>query len=303
MRKLLVVALLALNQGAWALEMLPQKIAEGVYAFVGETGPRSVANEGMNTTTGFIVTGAGVVVIDSGSSRQVAKKISAAIANVTSQPIKFVVNTGGQDHRWLGNSYFADLGIPVIASEKTAADIAVRGIAWAEGMKNLLGPAFAGTRIQAPTRTFKQRETLTLGNEKIDLIYAGGGHTPGDLIVWMPAQKIAFSGDLVFVDRLLGVLPVSKVKDWLLSLDTLTALKPVMIIPGHGAPATLAKAKRETEDYLTLMYSHMKKAVDAGDDLQSAVKSLDDKAFAYLPIYPELRYQNANRVYLEVEAE
>jgi len=99
------------------------------------------------------------------------------------------------------------------------------------------------------------------------------------------------------------VLPVSKVKDWLVSLEALFGLKPATIVPGHGAPASPEKAKYETQDYLALVYAHMKKAVDAGEDMQGAVKSLDDKAFAYLPIYPELRYQNANRVYLEVEAE
>ena len=147
MKRYALLLLLGLSQATLAVDMAPRKLAEGVYAFVGDVGPRSVVNEGMNTTTGFIVTKGGVVVIDSGSSHQVAQKIAAAIRTVTSQEIKFVINTGGQDHRWLGNGYFADLGIPIIASEKTAADIAERGGMWADGMQKLLGSAFAGTRI------------------------------------------------------------------------------------------------------------------------------------------------------------
>lgn len=294
------LGLAAFHASAW--EAVPQLVAPGVHAFVGDVGPRSVANEGMNATTGFIVTAAGVVVVDSGSSAQVARKIEAAIRAVTPQPILFVINTGGQDHRWLGNSYFADQGIPVVASAATRADITDRGGMWASGMAKLLGPAFAGTRIQLPTRTFKDRETLTLGDESIELIHAGG-HTPGDLIVWLPKRRVAFAGDLVFVDRLLGVLPVSKVKNWLASFDTLAALQPEWIVPGHGAPTTLAKARKETRDYLARVHAHMQRAVDAGTDIQSAIQSLDDAAFAYLPIYNELRGQNANRVYLEAEAE
>lgn len=293
--------LVAIPSIAW--DAVPQSVAPGVYAFVGDTGPRSTANEGMNTTTGFIVTAAGVVAIDSGSSRQVAQKIEAAIRAVTPQPIKYVINTGGQDHRWLGNGYFAERGIPVIASAATKADIADRGGVWAGGMEKLLGPAFAGTRIQLPTLTFAGRETLTLGGEIIELIHAGGGHTPGDIIVWLPSQRVAFAGDLVFVDRLPGVLPVSKVKEWLASFDVLASLQPEWIVPGHGAPTSLAKARKETRDYLALVRAHMKRAVDDGVDIQSAIRSLDDTAFAYLPIYNELRGQNANRVYLEAEAE
>lgn len=306
MKSLLIIlttalGLIAAPVRAW--DAIPQEVAAGVYAFVGDTGPRSVANEGMNATTGFIVTTAGVVVIDSGSSRQVAQKIEAAIRKISPQPIRFVINTGGQDHRWLGNGHFADQGIPILASEKAAADIAERGGTWAAGMEKILGAAFAGTRTQRPTQTFKERETLRLGGETIELIFTGGGHTPGDILVWLPARRIAFAGDLVFVDRLPGVLPVSNVKAWLASFDALAALDPQWIIPGHGAPTVLAKARKETRDYLALVRAHMKKAFDAGDDIQSAIKSLDDTTFAYLPTYPELRGQNANRVYLEVEAE
>lgn len=295
-----ILGLIASPVLAW--EAVPQKVVDSVYAFVGDTGPRSAANEGMNTTTGFVVTSDGVVVIDSGSSKLVAQKIASAIRHITPLPIRYVINTGGQDHRWLGNSHFAEQNIPIIASTVTKADIADRGGMWAASMERIIGTAFAGTRVQLPTQTFSRRTTLTLGGETIELMHAGG-HSPGDTIVWLPHRRVAFTGDLVFLDRLLGVLPVSKVKDWLVSFDTLAALQPQWIVPGHGAPATLDKARRETRDYLALVYRHMQKAVAVGQDMQEAIRTLEDSAFASLPIYPEVRGQNANRVYLEVEAE
>ena len=303
MRGLALICLLILSPTLRAWDAVPQKVADGVYAFIGEIGPRTVTNEGMNANTGFIITDAGVVVIDSGSSRQVAQKIEAAIRKITPQPIKWVINTGGQDHRWLGNSHFAAQGIPVLAHEKTVTDIAERGGMQAEGLSRLLGAAFSGTQVQKPTRTFTSRETLTLGKESIELIFAGGGHTPGDSIVWLPRQRVAFSGDIVYVDRLLGVMPMSHVGHWLSSFAALEALQPELIVPGHGAPADRAKTRKETHDYLLKLRTHMKQAVDAGDDLQKAIDTLDDKAFAYLPVYPELRGPNASRAYLEAEAE
>jgi glyoxylase-like metal-dependent hydrolase (beta-lactamase superfamily II) len=295
--------LLLLAHASHAWDAVPVPVAPGVYAFIGDTGPRTAANEGMNATTGFVVTGAGVVVIDSGSSKQVAQKIEAAIRKLTPQPIRYVINTGGQDHRWLGNGHFADAGIPILASEKTAADIAERGRAQAEGLERLLGPLFAGTRVQGPTRTFATREMVVSGGESIELIFAGGGHTPGDLIVWLPRKGVAFSGDIVYVERLLGVMPMSNIRHWIASFDVLAALQPQVVVPGHGAPVTLVRAQRETGDYLVLLRSHMKSAVDAGTDLSAAIRSLDDKAWAGLAVYPELRGPNANRAYLEAESE
>jgi glyoxylase-like metal-dependent hydrolase (beta-lactamase superfamily II) len=302
-RCLVIVMLTLMAAPGRAWDAVPQKVADGVYAFIGETGPRTTANEGMNANTGFVVTAAGVVVIDSGSSKQVAQKIQAAIRRITDQPIKYVINTGGQDHRWIGNSHFADQGIPVLAHERTAADIADRGGMLFESLAKQIGPDFAGTRIQKPTRSFTGRQTLTLADEVIELVFAGGGHTPGDIIVWLPKKRIAFSGDIVYVDRLLGVLQVSSVKHWLNSFDALAALQPALIVPGHGAPATPDKARKETRDYLARLHAHMKQAVDRGDDMQTAISTLDDRDFAYLQVYQELRGQNANRSYLEAEAE
>jgi glyoxylase-like metal-dependent hydrolase (beta-lactamase superfamily II) len=300
---LLAIGLACASAISMAWDAVPVRVDEGVYAFVGETGPRTLANEGMNATTGFVVTDAGVVVIDSGSSKQVARKIEAAIRTVTDRPIRYVINTGGQDHRWLGNGHFADRGIPLLASEKTAGDIAERGPAQAASLEQLLGSSFAGTRVQPPTRLLATRETLTLGGERIELIFAGGGHTPGDLIVWLPRQRIAFAGDIVYLDRLLGVLPVSNLARWLGSFDALAALQPRIVVPGHGSPAPLSKAEKETRAYLARLRGHMKKAVDSGVDLQAAIQSLDDREHAYLAVYPELRGPNANRAYLEAEAE
>ena len=288
---------------ASAVQLSPIRVWPGVYAFIGDTGMRSYENEGMNANAGFIVTRAGVVVVDSGSSYLVAKTMHAAIQKITKQPVKYVINTGGQDHRWLGNGYFKEQGAQIIASRKARADMEERGAAELAALKPELREKLDGTKIVYPERLFEQKETLLLGGEEIQIIFFHGGHTPGDAIVWLPKSRTVFSGDLIFTDRLLGVLPSSNSKDWLASFEEIERLKPKVIIPGHGKVCDLQKARSDTKDYLSLLRNHMRKAYDAGSDLQKAIDTLDQRAFSYLEHYELLKGGNASRVYLEMESE
>jgi glyoxylase-like metal-dependent hydrolase (beta-lactamase superfamily II) len=290
------------SQLSMALDMRFNQVAPGIYAYIGDTGLRTYANEGMNGNAGFIVTEAGVVVVDSGSSYQVAQKIHAAIRQVTQKPVKYVINTGGQDHRWLGNGYFKAQGAEIIAHTKAVADMAERGGMQMNGLKGELKEKFAGTEAVLPTRTFEQELRLDLGGRDIRILHFQPAHTPGDSVVWLPGESVLFSGDIVFVDRLLGVLPFSSTSGWLASFDAMSNLLPRLIVPGHGEICGLAKAKRETGDYLRLLLDHMVKSVNQGKDLQQAIDSLDQSAYANLPNYDLLKGGNASRVYLEAES-
>lgn len=287
---------------ARALDMSFKQVAPGIYAYIGETGLRTYENEGMNGNTGFIVTQAGVVVVDSGTSYQVAQKIHAAIRKVTKQPVKFVINTGDQDHRWLGNGYFKAQGAEIIAAAAAVDGMNARGAMQMEGLKGELKEKFAGTELVLPTRTVDKELTLKLGGRDIRILHFQPAHTPGDSIVWLPKEGVVYAGDIVFTDRLLGVLPFSSASGWLASFEEMAKLKPRLIIPGHGDVCDLTKARRETADYLRLLITHMERAVDKGDDLQQAIDSLDQGAFANLANYELLKGGNANRVYLEMES-
>jgi glyoxylase-like metal-dependent hydrolase (beta-lactamase superfamily II) len=298
----LFVLLLVCSHLASALDLTFKQVAPGIYASIGELGLRTYENEGMNGNAGFIVTEAGVVVVDSGSSYQVAQKIHAAIRQVTQQPVKYVINTGGQDHRWLGNGYFKAQGAEIIAHTKAVADMAERSGMQMNGLKGELKEKFAGTEAVLPTRTFEQELRLDLGGRDIRILHFQPAHTPGDSVVWLPKEGVLFSGDIVFVDRLLGVLPFSNTSGWLTSFDAMAKLQPRLIVPGHGEVCDLTKAKRETADYLRLLLDHMVKAVNQGKDLQQAIDSLDQSAYANLPNYDLLKGGNASRVYLEAES-
>lgn len=294
---------LGMGGAATAASFAALPVAKDVYAFIGDTGMRSYENEGMNANSGFIVTSDGVLVVDSGPTWRVAKEMHRAIKTVTKQPVKIVVNTGGQDHRWLGDGYFKSIGAEIIAARPAMADMQARGEMQLQELRTIIRKKAAGTRPIYPDRWFDQSEILHMGGQEIQLLHFHGGHTPGDSVVWLPQQRVIFAGDLVFVDRMLGVLPFGSTRDWLASFIEMEKLAPRVIVPGHGQVCDLDKARRDTKDYLSLLRSHMKQALDQGSDLQTAIDSLDQSAFKYLRHYELLSGGNASRVYLEMEAE
>lgn len=299
----LLAGLVLAGSVAQAVEVTFQPVADGVHAYIGDTGGRSYDNEGLNANIGLVVTPAGAVLIDSGATFQSARKIHEAVKKVTSQPLKWVINTGGQDHRWLGNGYFKSQGIEIIAHADAEADMKARAGEHMTGLK-VLKEGLDGTVPTLPTRFVKDRDTrLELGGTVIELKHRGGGHTPGDMLVWLPQKNVLFAGDVVYVDRVLGLHPVSRSKTWLQSFAMIDELKPKIIVPGHGHVTDLATAQAQTRDLLLALRAHMKKAVDDNTDISAAVRSFNAKPFAHLKHADVWIPQLANMTYLEMERE
>ena len=281
-----------------------EAVADNVYTLVGPLGQRSADNDGLNANYAFVITAQGEILIDSGASRLGAEKLATAIRAVTPQPVRWVINTGSQDHRWLGNDYFAQHGAQIVALKRTAATQAQFADQHLAGLERLLGDRLAGTKaLSAPYLLDGDPVTLTLGGETLELRYTDA-HFPGDALVWLPKQKIAVTGDLVFVDRLLGVLPWSSVKKARQAFRMLETLQPARIVPGHGRVCDLAQAKRETGDYDDFLADTIG---TAARDMQAMSAVLDRyadlSAFRHLENYAGLHRANMNRAFIEFESE
>jgi glyoxylase-like metal-dependent hydrolase (beta-lactamase superfamily II) len=223
---------------------------------------------------------------------------------VTSQPVKWVFNTGGQDHRWLGNGYFASQGAEVIAHAAGKPDMKNRGNDHLQALTAALGAKADGTVPTLPTRWLAgSDERLEFGGVVFEFKHRGGAHTPGDTMVWLPQKNVLFTGDVVYVDRMLGVLPVSNTKHWLDTFAVIEQFQPQVLVPGHGSVTNLATAKADSQVYLLALRAHMKKAVDDGTDVSAAVKSFNAAPFMRLLNAAELMPGNASRAYLELERE
>lgn len=300
-RALFAAACLASSLATQAFDTV--RVADNIYALVGDLGQRSPANLGHNMTSGFIVTNEGVIVIDTGGSRANAEQIHAAIRKVTDKKIIYAINSGGQDHRWFGNDYFKKQGAKIVAAESTNKDMRARGFEQVERIKPLLGDQFAGTQLVYPDTTFAQRMTLPVKGITIELIHTGGAHTPGDLLVWLPQSSVVFAGDTVFAERMPGILPDSAGR-WIKSLEYLRdTLQPRIVVPGHGAVTNIDRAMRDSYDYLVFLRSAVtKRFADGAFDPVEASQNLDQSRFSYLQNYedPGLRSRNALAVAEEV---
>lgn len=286
-----------------APDLQVQKITDSVYALVGPFGNRSAENLGNNATFGFIVTDEGVILIDAGGGYLGAEAIQSAIADVTTQPVKIVVNTGGQDHRWLGNGYFKEHGARIIASRRAVEDQKARARDQLMVLDNLVGlKGMEGTTPVYADEVFDDRLDIALGGVRLELHHVGQAHTPGDLFAWLPAQSVMFSGDIVYIGRMLGIMPHSNSRSWIETFNAMAGFGPSVVVPGHGPASTLDQARADTLDYLVTLRNKISMFMEAGRGIEE-VGTLDQSAFAHLVSYDELKGRNAQQVFQEMEWE
>lgn len=278
------------------------EIAPGTYAIVGPFDQRNPENLANNATFGLVVTDEGAVLIDAGGSLKGAQALDAVIDQITDQPVKYVINTGGQDHRWIGNSYWQAQGAQVIASDDAVADQKARASMQQTALSMLLKGAEAGTTPSYADITFADSYTLNLGGRRLEIIHPGAAHTPGESFVWLADASTMFTGDLVYVGRILGVLEFSNSAAWVDSFDAMAAYAPTHLVPGHGPVTDLATATRDTYDYLVNLRTQMAEHIDAGGDIIGAVE-VDQSAFSYLENFDQLARRNAQEVFSQMEWE
>jgi len=280
-----------------------QKVTNNIYAVVGDINQRSPKNLGNNATFGFVITKKGVVLIDSGGSYNGAKKIHQAIQTITNKKVILVINTGGQDHRWLGNGYFKKQGAHIIASKASVNDQKKRAnhqLGFLEGLVGKKG--MANTNETYADETFVTKHEFKIGGMQFKLHNPGPAHTPGDTYVWLPQQKVVFTGDIVYVERILAVGSVSNSKGWIQSFEKITALKPSYVVPGHGHVTNLKQATADTYNYLVELRQGVSMLIDQGFGLD-AVSRIEQSKFSYLKFYNELYGRNAHQVYQKMEWE
>ncbi|MCP4493755.1 MAG: MBL fold metallo-hydrolase [Gammaproteobacteria bacterium] len=280
-----------------------QKVTEDVYAIVGELSNRSPDNLANNATFGFVITAAGVVLIDSGGTFNGAKAIDAIISTVTDKPVVKVINTGGQDHRWLGNGYFSKQGADIIASDAAVSDHKARATDQFIGLANLVGDAEVElTEAVFAENRFRNELTFTLGDTVFEIRHAGAAHTPGDSFVWLPQNSVMFTGDIVYTQRMLGVIEYSDSKSWVNVFKLMASFQPKHIVPGHGQVTNLKRAQQDTLDYLIFLREAVSDFIEGSGEM-SDIGKIDQSAFNYLHNFESLAGRNAQQVFTELEWE
>jgi len=281
----------------------PVEVIPHVFSAIGATAPPTYENSGHNNNLSFVVTGDGVVVINGSASVRLAQALHDEIRAVTDQPVKLVINENGQGHAMLGNSYWAALGVDILAHEDAIHEIEENGEFILQGMQRYNRDKADGTTVAVPNISFSDRYDYTLGDVTFEILHLGPAHGPGDTQVWIPQWSMMIAGDIAFHERMPPIFPDTCTSCWIETWETAFApINPTYVIPGHGHPTNLAQVTRYTRDYLVDLREKIGAHIDDGGDLADAYY-VDQDRWRNLDTFDELATKNAGRVFEEMEWE
>jgi glyoxylase-like metal-dependent hydrolase (beta-lactamase superfamily II) len=249
------------------------RLSDHAYAYTAEGDPN----------TGIVIGDDAVMVIDTQATPAMAQDVIRRIREVTDKPIKYVVLSHYHAVRVLGAAAYAPEHI--IASQDTLDMIKERGEQDKASEIGRFPRLFRNVEsvppgLTWPTITFTGRMTLWLGKLEVQLIQLGRGHTKGDTVVWLPQDKVLFSGDLVEFDAT-PYAGDAYFQDWPKTLDNIAALRPQALVPGRGAAlqgaAEVAKGLEGTRAFVSELYASVKAGVAAGKELRAVYKDTYDK--------------------------
>lgn len=315
MKLTLIAALALIAAPAWASEDIadqypasmlyskPVEVIPHVFSAIGATAPPTYENAGHNNNLSFLITGDGVVVINGGASYLLAQALHDEIKAVTDQPVKLVFNENGQGHAMLGNSYWAEQGVDIVAHVDAAAAFEDNGPMSLRAAIARVKERADSTEVVGPTITFEGEYIVEMGDMKIEARYLGPAHSPGDIVVWLPEQGLVISGDMAFHERMPPLFQETIALDWIETWETaFEGLEATYVIPGHGHPTNMDQVRRYTRDYLVYLREQVGALIENGDGLAEAYY-VDQTPYAHLDTFEELATKNAGRVYEQMEFE
>lgn len=297
--------MLALAAFALAAAVEATPVSPHAYLVQGGTGAATMANEGFNSNAGFVVTDDGVVVIDALGTPALGEALLRAIRKVTDKPVRRVILTHYHADHFYGLAPLKAAGAQVwahrAALEYLEGDEARRRLQ--QRSEDLMGLVPADMPLVRADRWLDGDERFTLGGIAFEVDYFGPAHSPEDLIVAIPAEGVIFSGDIIFSGRIPYVAEADS-KRWLERIDRLLAMKPRILVTGHGPPSRdAARDLQLTRDYLVFLREAMGKAVDDFVPFEEAYARTDWSRFSALPAFEAANRINAYGQYLVMERE
>jgi glyoxylase-like metal-dependent hydrolase (beta-lactamase superfamily II) len=310
------LACLGLAISAHAENLLPQETATqplmqakqvvpNVYYVEGVSEMGSSANQNFISNAGFVVTPAGVVVIDALGSPELARRLVVEIAKVTDKPIHTVVLTHYHADHIYGLQVFQDLGARIVAHgaarEYLTSDAARLRL---EISRQELWPwVDEKTRLVPADEWLTASKMLMVGGVRFDIQPVGPSHTAEDLVVYLPKQKVLFAGDLVFRNRIPFVGQADS-RHWIEAMRNLLQFDTRWIVPGHGPISNDPKGDMTlTRDYLIYLREAMGRAAKDMEPFESAYTSTDWSKFEKMPLFKSANRMNAYNTYLLMEHE
>jgi quinoprotein relay system zinc metallohydrolase 1 len=271
-------------------------LADGVYVVEGANADFHPDNGCNIINTGFIVTGAGVLVVNTGPSRLYGEQLRALIARTTREPVVRVVHLNLHPDYFLGNQAFAD--VPLAATAKTREGMQREARAYEDNLYRLCGDWMKGTAARLPEADLAPGP-LRIGSREFELReYAG--HTASDLLLLDKSSGVVFAGGLVFADRA-PTTPHADPPTWLKSLDALAALQPAQLVPSHGPVARGVAGITQTRAYVQWLGETFTRAAEGGLEMTELLRTPLPEPFRGLAAMPAEYVRNVAHLYPRYE--
>jgi glyoxylase-like metal-dependent hydrolase (beta-lactamase superfamily II) len=250
-----------------------EELGPGLYGYTAEGDPNS----------GVVIGDDSVLVVDTQATPRMAADVIARVRAVTDKPIRHVVLSHYHAVRVLGASAYT--GAEIIASDVTRELIVERGQQDMDSEIGRFPRLFRGREsipgLTWPHLTFHKRMTLWLGRREVQIIHIGRSHTAGDTIVWLPKERVCFSGDCVEY----GATPYcgdAHFTDWPATLAAIQALGPERLVPGRGRSLMNAREVRDGIEGTASFTSDLFDRVKAGVAKGWTLKQVYDDTMAFM---------------------
>lgn len=253
-------------------DIQPERLSEHVWMIYAKDGFPTPENQGMMASVVFVVTGAGVVVLDSGGSLQIGEMAIRMIRQVTPQPVVAVFNSHYHGDHWLGNHAFVNAygqDLPIYSLAHNIEQIrGAEGNLWRSLMERWTNQATLGTKVVAPNRVVEHGQTFRFGNVTLKMHHYGTAHTPSDLSVEVLPDRVTYVGDVAMDNRIANMDDGSYVGTFKYYEALTQAAGDQLWLPGHGRPSrTLLK---DYGEFMAGIYEPALKAVEDGHGVEVA---------------------------------
>lgn len=283
--------------------VLARQVSPSAWFVQGEAALGTPSNRNFISNAGFVVTRAGVVVIDALGSPQLARELLQEIARITPKPVTHVVVTHYHADHIYGLQEFRRRGARIVAQRRALEYIhsdTARSRLQASRIE--LAPWIdPSTELVVPDQWVDGPTQLEVGGQRLLLLPVGPAHTPEDLVVHLPSERVLFAGDLVFRGRIPFVGQADS-RHWIAALDTILKIDAGVVVPGHGDLSTDTRGDLQlTRDYLAFLRDRMGAAAREMVPFEEAYGRVDWSRFEHLPLFRAANRMNAYNTYLLME--
>lgn len=303
-----LTCLLLAVRPALAVEGVPMElhqVSPSAWYVQGVSALGSPANQNFISNAGFVITPAGVVVIDALGSPALAERLAAEIKKITPLPITHVLVTHYHADHIYGLQVFKAMGAKIIGHR--AALIYMNSetarLRLAASREQLYPWVDEKTHLVPADEWIDKDTDIVIGGVLFQAKPVGPAHTPEDLAFYLPSEKVLFAGDLVFRSRIPFVGQADS-RHWITALDQLLAFDTRVIVPGHGPLSNEARKDMQlTREYLVYLRTTMSQATETMTPFDEAYKNTDWTQFEHLPLFGVANRMNAYNTYLLLEHE